>query len=281
MTTVSVLVPFRAEKENTIREENWAWLEKWWRASFPGVELVVGEDTGMPFSKSAAVNDAYRKSTGDILVVADADSFMPPPFIGKAIEYVEKRGCLAMPWSAAWRLTKEDSRTILESDPEHFKGVPAGCEQRCRDPRPGPETQGMLFVITREGFERVAGFDERFRGWGMEDVSFGLSTYTLVGRNKLMLGDAYALWHPRPRSKTGYRGRVWEGDDGHMNVKLGKRYRAAYGKPLEMAEICKEHPLKGSKTPVEPGPNAVWEVAHPLVTEFIGGGVLDGTRIAL
>ena len=51
------------------RARNWKWLENYWRKQLPGAEIVLGEDKrplGIPFSKSAAVNDAAKKAHGDI-----------------------------------------------------------------------------------------------------------------------------------------------------------------------------------------------------------------------
>lgn len=274
---VSVLVPFRDEKD-TNRLANWQWLEQRWRAALPDAEIVVGTDEGMPFSKTVAVNDAYSRATGDVFIIADADSWVPFPLIRKAINYSIHNGVLVVPWSTAHRLSRKDSDAIRASDPATPDPIitPA-IRERADDYRPSPSTAAMVIVVTREGFELVGGMDPRFRGWGQEDVAFGLSCGTLLGQTKLMLGEAWALFHVRSR-KDGLR--IWENDSGHHNVPLGDRYWAAKGNVRAMAAICREHPLDGAATEVGPSPS---RGKHPevLVREFAVGGTRVGETVVL
>ena len=71
---ISLLVPFRADSPIDSRNASWSWVRRRWQYILPEAELCVGTDEGQPFSKTVAVNDAYRQSHGDMLVIADADS---------------------------------------------------------------------------------------------------------------------------------------------------------------------------------------------------------------
>jgi hypothetical protein len=133
------------------------------------------------------------------------------------------------------------------------------------DYRPSPSTAAMVVVVSREGFERVGGMDPRFRGWGAEDVAFGLACGALLGLTKIILGESYALYHKRPR-KDGKR--VWENDPGTHNVPLGERYWAAKGDPDAMTVICSEHPLPGAVFPVGPGPGALGRPPETYVPQL-------------
>lgn len=269
---ISILVPFRAEagEAGRIRKQNWEWLERRWRAHLPQAEIVMGTDDGMPFSKTTAVNDAYSKASGDVFVIADADSWVPVNHVRASIQYVLTRQVLVVPWTIAHRLTAADTTRVRRMDPATDNPFTQSMRKNVSDYRPSPSTAAMVIVVTREGFERVGGMDPRFRGWGAEDVAFGLACGALLGLTKIILGEAYALYHKRPRENGR---RVWEGDEGGHNMELGARYWDAKADPKKMTALCSEHPLPGAVFPVGPGPGAVArppEVLTPALAANVG-----------
>lgn len=264
---ISVLVPFRAEagEAGRIRRQNWEWLEQRWKVLLPEAEIVTGTDDGQPFSKTCAVNDAYSRASGDVFVIADADSWVPVRHVRSSIEYVLRRQVLVVPWTIAHRLTAADTIRLRRLDPSTEHPFTQAMRKNVSDYRPSPSTAAMVIVVTREGFERVGGMDPRFRGWGAEDVAFGLACGALLGLTKIILGEAYALYHKRPRENGK---RVWENDTGLHNVPLGERYWAAKGDPAAMTELCQEHPLAGAVFPVGPGPGAVTRPPETYVPQL-------------
>lgn len=296
---LSILVPFRAEagEPGVIRTQNWEWLKARWNHFFPDAQIVVGTEDGMPFSKTTAINNAYARARGKVFVLADADSWVPEDQIRRAVAFAKQHRVLVIPWQDARRLDKVgrwDTKAILAMDPSTPNPVSAEAFGRADDYKPSPFTAAMVTVITREDFESVGGMDPRFRGWGAEDVAFALACDTLLGKNKLMLGHAWALHHERPRLN---QRRVWEGDDAHHNIELGDRYWQSRGKPEEMTSLCSEHPLATAKTLVGIGPGLElrpsrtyvpeFEQAHEVelpptvIREFITGGTKEGERIII
>jgi len=90
---ISILVPFHCSDENSQRAENWRWLRKYWECHLPGAQIMEGEDwkaflRGVPFSKSAAVNNAARKATGDVLAIVDADGYIDADAVLEAAERI-------------------------------------------------------------------------------------------------------------------------------------------------------------------------------------------------
>lgn len=67
--------------------------------------------------------------------------------------------------------------------------------------------------------------DERFRGWGHEDVAFTCAAKVLYGMPAITKGFSYHLWHPR----LGRSGRDrWSGQDSpYTNLELVRPYQAA------------------------------------------------------
>lgn len=280
---ISVLVPFRHEP-GTTRRDNWEWLARRWRALMPHAELVVGTDTGTPFSKTVAVMDAYSRASGDMLVLADADSWVEPGqlLLGCARAAQERK--LVVPWCDSYRLTDRDSEAIIAMPPDVAN--PLTPDMKARAPvmvpgrgemkGPGPATAAMVVCIRRDSFIQVGGMDSRFRGWGSEDVSFSRACWTLLGENVYLLGQAWALWHDRPRNRAGFR--IWSDQDaGFQNKDLVFRYLRAHNHPDLMAELCAEHPVDGRPV-IRPGGPVT--PAHK-VREFAYTVSRDGDRIVL
>ena len=67
-----------------------------------------------------------------------------------------------------------------------------------------PSLRSTDFSIARSDFERVNGFDERFRGWGGEDDDLGRRLKAAGVRHVSVLDKTrvYHLWHPPVPSKT-------------------------------------------------------------------------------
>lgn len=232
LPSVAVLIPFRDDGQ---RAKAAAYVMSRWHELLPDAHIVVGSDEGEPFSKTTAVNDAFRRSSGEILVVTDADAWIEQDALENGIKMAAATGRLVVPWTKVYRLRKSISDFLLDGQvvkPEAFYQVDA--------PSPNPQTAGTIYVIRRDAFELVNGMDSRFRGWGYEDVCFRRACDVLLGKTVYAAGDAFALWHPRPKNP----GRVWgDSDTGQLNSELNGRYVRAERKPGAMRALVNEDPL--------------------------------------
>lgn len=272
---ISILVPFRPEEGDVARTRGWKWVERWWRDNVPDVEILIGTDDGEePFSKTQAVNDAYLQATGDVFVVADADSFMDPAPLANAIKVARQTGRLVVPWRRIIRLSEEDSKKQLRRRKAAIE-LTDELLDRCY-PTPTPETAGTLFVIRRDSFERVQGMDPRFRGWGHEDVAFARACHTILGPTMYGPDDVISLYHPRPE---GAKGRVWDNDDGNRNLPLAQAYVMAYQHPWKMQQLVDEHPLGGRTRPRPVTPEVNSEAM--MIREQLDGARDDSVRVPL
>jgi glycosyltransferase involved in cell wall biosynthesis len=257
---ISILVPFRAD--SPYRVELWSWLREYWEHELPEAEIIIGHDHGArkgePFSKTSAVNNAFHRSRGDIIVILDADAYMDGEVIKHCAHRLRQarrhgRRTWFIPYRYMYRLTQEATFRVLSSDPFHPLRFPT-------PPNPGDidGTQGsagpgrahnygaLIQIMPREAFETVGCMDPRFRGWGGEDVSFLRALDTLWGRHKNMDEEVLHLWHPKkhiggfdPASQ--YLTRVWN----HQrrpgsNNKLAMRYHLATWKPVQMRKLVDE-----------------------------------------
>jgi hypothetical protein len=250
---LSLLVPYRNDYEEG-RADNWDWLRQYWEHALPEAEIVLGDAPGEPFSKTCAVNSAFRQSTGDVLVMIDADCYVDAAVIlhcaaeiRKGRERTPREPVWFVPYKHLFRLTRVSTLYLIASDPDNpfqFPVPPA-------DDEVGP-TNGSGFghwfgaliqIFPREAFELVGGMDPRFRGWGGEDVAFVLLLDTLFGVHRLTSNQVLTLWHT-VQAKPGTNPnllRVWEGQtDPRKNWTIAGRYRKALRDPAAMRAISAE-----------------------------------------
>ena len=241
---ISLLVPFRTDHAE--RERNWRWLEAYWRAQMPEAEIIMGTDDHRPFCKTHAVNDAFSRASGDVIVMLDADCYISAATIRECARLIREARAWGkplwyLPYRRFYRLTEEASLRLLATDPAHPKAFP--------DPPLDSELEShggisfghwygaLIQVMPREAFEAAGGMDERFRGWGGEDVSFMHAVDTLYGRHKTFNGPVYHVHHPTIKG-TWAMTRQWAGQDKpEMNDALSSKYEDAVGDKEMMRQL--------------------------------------------
>ncbi len=186
--SVAVVIPWSKADEHRARAK--AYVVAHYLTEHPDWELTLGE---LPpceeWSKGAAVDRAVQATTADRLVIADADSIVAPDALRYAVGLLDE-----VPWVVphrrVYRLTPEFTEKVYEgARPRRGRCV--------RQPYTGPAGGGIV-VLTREAYETVGGIDPRFKGWGGEDVSFGMALRALVGEEHRLDADLFHLWHPHP-----------------------------------------------------------------------------------
>ena len=256
---ISIVIPFRAPSVPDERVRNIEWLKRYWRTQLPGAEVIVGKDRelGRAFSKSVAVNMGVAKSTGDVLVIVDADGYLPADSVlhcASEIRNARKRGhrLWFMPYRQFYRLSNEAALRLLNSDPRNPYTFP---EELCPEdimnlgdanPNIAHRYGALIQILPREAFEATGGWDERFCGWGAEDHAAMRATDTLYGPHKTLPGAVYHLWHPMlgnngKEDLVHWKERRWEGqEDAGSNNQLSYRYYNADRNPQLMQKLADE-----------------------------------------
>ena len=253
---ISLLVPFRTD--NGRRAETWEWLNEYWHHELPGAQIVIGTDDTPAFCKTAAINRAADKARGDVFVILDADCLIA----GNVVEYcateirnARKRGnrLWFMPYRYFYRMTDTASREILNSDPANpprfFAAGPAN--YRVQDTKSADQAHwfgALIQIMPREAFRIAGGMDNRFHGWGGEDVAFMHAVDTLYGQHKTSPNGVIHLWHPTIGSTI--KDRMWTGQTRPgANGNLAARYFRAMGdvgKMRQLVESSREIPVSDS-----------------------------------
>lgn len=241
---ISLLIPFRSS--NYQRTKTFKWLLKYWAHELPHAQIVVGTSRSRIFNKSEALNDAASRATGKVLVILDADAYLPGHIIERCADRIlEKREnhLWYVPYRRLYRLTRHITHKILESDPTNPLRLPSPPPpedvENGQKSAYGHRYGAMIMMFPREALEILGCFDERFKGWGGEDVALLRALDTLYGKHKTTDNDILHLWHPVIGHS--YKTRVWEGQDSaHPNDKLAYAYHRATRHPSEMRRLVDE-----------------------------------------
>ena len=272
---ISIIVPFHCTDANNQRAQNWRWLESYWRAQLPGAEIIVGRDPAaaadatIAFSKSVAVNEAAKKTTGDVLVVVDADGFIAAEHVlhcANEIRAARARGhrLWFVPYRQFYRLTAFASQCMLASGPATPFRFPTPPEkhyiQDTSNNNTGHWYGALIQIVPREAFDIVGGWDKRFRGWGGEDHAIMRATDTLYGPHKTLPVQVLHIWHPMigpdgSADLVGGKLRMWGRQQvAGANDKLSGRYYYAQGNPARMRALVDEG-IAASRPVQVPVPN--------------------------
>jgi hypothetical protein len=228
MRTV-ILVPRRdgiAERDAT-----WRWCKNRWQQVFPDVAIYEGHHEAHEgkFNRAKAVNRAAELATKDgdwdIALVVDSDIFVPLRQVEAAIETARTTGKVT--WAhRRWRGLDEDSSRRVVADRRDFGPDVDRDDMDVFVERTNPISWSCCIAIPRAVWDDIGGFDERFVGWGWEDMAFQSLIVGLYGHERIE-GDVFHLWHPRSEERIA-RGQIHTASKEYVsNARLGRRYMVA------------------------------------------------------
>lgn len=220
MTSLSVLMPIgAATSTDKWRSRSLCWLKSRYEALLPDAEMVFGVDMSPTFNRSAARNDAFARSSGDVLLIADADTVFNVDQIDAGLALIDA----GAPWVLPYRsdggyvnLTQQATLAVLASDPGAYVAEPSD---------PGDwelrlTSWAGLLLVPLAAYACVGGYDERFASWGGEDNAFALALDQLAGPHERVDAALLHLWHARNEGDFANPG--WPANEVLLN-----EYRAA------------------------------------------------------
>lgn len=202
----NLLACLRAVEDQSVERESYRVVvveaddEPRWRSLLaPVVDEYVHLTSPGHFNKAWAVNVGVVQCAGgaELLCVLDADVLVDQQFIERNIARFEVRGAQAhLPFRDALCLDDASSHyaiteRVLERRPEISLASVRGVVLR-RPP-------GHCVWVRRGLFERVGGFDERFEGWGGEDLDL-VFRLEVVGAVDRYPDSLLHLHHERPQT---------------------------------------------------------------------------------
>lgn len=162
---------------------------------YPDAELCIGTSAQEPFNRSEARNKAFEQSSGDVLVINDADTFCTRASLDRAIELVASgEEDFVLPYEVYYNLNEAwTTAFILGGD--YTVEPPEDIPETCYEHRLLTAESGVL-VVSNDAWLQVGGYDERFTGYGWEDNAFVRTLGITRGPGLKIPGAAYHLHHP-------------------------------------------------------------------------------------
>lgn len=220
---VTVVIPWRGGQVD--RERHHRIVSDHLRAILPDAPLLSVDSGDDPFSRAASRNAGVRlaQDTGaEIVVIADADTIVEPGPLQEAITAAHSDGLLHLPYTHYRGLSEQGTRDYIAGS------MPDECDVELAH----EWATGGVLVITPAAWWQAGGMDERFVGFGHEDVAFRIAADTLLGPTVRHPGTITHLWHPKAMGL---------GTPQHAaNGQLCERYNAANANPDAMRALLAE-----------------------------------------
>ncbi len=221
---VVVLVPRRAD--NGWRDELWRFTKQRWERDFPDWPIVEGHHNEGLFNRSAAINEASRLAGDwDVALIIDSDTISDRDAVRTGADVALSTGCMVTCHDLRIMLTDRGTKRILKGYNRSWRGH--GFVERI-----WYESCSSAVAVSRQLFDRVGGFDERFVGWGREDSAFRMACETFSGKPMLRVASAaFHLWHEvSPSTAHGHPDRV-------PNEQRFNAYEQAVGDITQMSKL--------------------------------------------
>lgn len=211
--TVAVVIPWRPGTPE--RNAHHEYVGDRLRQLLPDVIHLDVDSGHTPFSRAGSRNEGVRQAQAagaDVVVICDADTLPEPDPLHAAIDAATD-GVLHLPYT--WY------RGLSETGTTQYLTGWASAD--CLTDLEHEWATGGVLVVQPASWWAAGGMDERFQGYGFEDVAFRLAADALLGPTLKHPGTITHLWHPPE---------VGHGSPQHVaNGQLCQRYVDATGKP--------------------------------------------------
>lgn len=221
---VQICVPWRPD--NGHRDRVWEYCQARWLDLNLGWPIVCGITADEPLNRSKARNFAAAGGTDwDVAVFTDADNLpATAEQVVLAVSLAAKHQCQVFAHNLRFGLDEATTEAVLNGE-----DLPLSSATEM-----DYNTFSGVWAVGRQIWDQVGGFDERFIGWGFEDLCFMLAAETMAGQKRRVDGLLYHLWHPRDRA-------LQEGSPTYSgNEALWRHYLSVFGRREEMKRLLAE-----------------------------------------
>ena len=221
---VVFLVPRR--DDNGHRDRLWRYARQRWERMFPDWPIYEGHHDDGPFNRARAINDAAAEAgEWDVGIVIDSDVMVRRSQAEAAVSSAAGGG---VTWAhRRWRGFHEAWTKRILDDNRQYGDEFEDVDLDILVERTNPLSWSCCIAIPRAVFDDLGGFDERFRGWGFEDMAFQSVIVGLYPWRRIE-GDVIHLWHPRSDERIQTGNTIHTASPEYVtNALLGRRYMYA------------------------------------------------------
>lgn len=168
-----------------------ATILSFYASEMPGWQVLTRDSNPEKmFSRAQAINNGVRIADSQIVVVNDADCLCPVDQVKEAVAWARGAPGLVYAYTRYRRLSRQTSESLSR---EPWRPQAAWFGDGIEWQLENAPSQSVI-AIRRDDFLAIGGYDERFQGWGYEDLEFlhRAQKYAPVRR---VPGDLYHLWH--------------------------------------------------------------------------------------
>jgi hypothetical protein len=189
---VVVLVPRRAGVAD--RDRLWGFTRAWWARNHPDwpIHECDGSPPDEPFNRGAALNAAADEAgEWDVCVCIDGDVLIDAGPVRAAVALAAATGHPVSAYHERVLLSPQATTRVLG-------GYTGDWRVRGFARAIWYHSVSSAYVVRRDLWDAVGGFDELFVGWGWEDIAFRCATETVAGVPLTqMAGTLYHLHHQK------------------------------------------------------------------------------------
>jgi hypothetical protein len=230
-TEFPICVPWRSDNGGP-RDDLWAYTKRQWEKHYPNCPIFEGDVEGEQFRRAWACNAAVKAAGDwDAYLIVDADTIMMPvtvnywPVVERAVQLVAGRRKMCYAHDIRWMLGPTCTAHVLSH------GTVCGGDPLTTGPH--HNTFSGMTAVGAPMWETVNGFDQRFEGWGFEDLAFMHACGTLGDIHRVPGVHAH-LWHPRKQEEE-------DGQPHYIdNWNVWTKYKNANGDPVAMRGVIEE-----------------------------------------
>ena len=194
-----VIIPFAGD--DPLRRRNLEIVRDFYADNFPDWKILVGGfGSSLPFNRAESINAAIKWAGPTLkdaqpIVLNDADTLCTPEQVEAAVELATAEPVFVFAYTLYLRLGQKVTgecgnwRAVLEA-PAEWGMINAG-------------SQGCS-AVRRSVYLELGGLDERFDGWGYEDLEFNKRADE-AGVSRRLPGELRHMWHgPRREDDSPY-----------------------------------------------------------------------------
>ena len=181
---VEVLIPYARAGE--LRRRALSFVLAFYADWFPAWKLTIATDEEQPFNRGRALNQAVASFATEIVVINDADALCDQAQVLEAVRLAREAPGYVFAYTLYLRLSEHVTAALAD----YIEALEAPAEWGMVN-----APSGSCSAIRRDDYRRIGGFDERFAGWGYEDLEWNMRCDRYANGCRRVPGELRHLWH--------------------------------------------------------------------------------------